>query len=329
MRRADGSPAGRAARALRLARAVGVAVAWASFAATPARAADPPPSTQAAWATAQSGGAGAAAVGAVSVRDDRDRIVTLARPARRIVSLAPHATEMLFALGAGERVVAVDRSSDHPPEARRRPALAALPRPDPERLAALSPDLVVLWGPGAGGDLADRIAALGPAVYVSDPRSLEAVATTLERLGVLAGAAPAARAQAAGLRERIAALRARHAHGPAVPVFVQVWSRPLMTLSDRDAIGDALRACGARNVFGGLSTAAAQVDPEAVVRRAPRLVLAFDGDEGRNVWRRVGLLAPQGKAEWLRVDPVLQRPAPRALDELERACDAIARRREG
>lgn len=264
---------------------------------------------------------------ALTVADDLGRTVQLSAPATRIVALAPHATELLFEIGAGGRLVAVERNSDYPPQVRTLPSLSALPRPDPERVLAYAPDLVVLWGAGGVRDLARRLEALGVAVFVSEPRSLDGIANTIERLGVLTGTGPRAAALAGGLRNRIAALRSRHGQRTPVPVFVQVWSRPLMTLSDRDPIGDALAACGARNVFGALPQAAAEVDPEAVLRRAPRVIIGFDPETGRRRWETLGVLAPQGALHYVAADRVLQRPVPRALDALETLCAEIERAR--
>jgi len=264
---------------------------------------------------------------ALKVIDDLGRTVQLSAPASRIVTLAPHATELLFEIGAGAQLVAVERNSDHPPQARALPTLSAWPRPDPERLLALAPDLVVLWGAGDVQPLARRLETLGITVFVSTPRSFAAIADTLERLGVLTGTGPRADRIATTLRARIADLRAQHAQRARVPVFVQVWSRPLMTLSDRDLIGDALAACGARNVFGGLAQASAEVDPEAVLQRAPRLIIGFDADAGRERWERLGVLAPQGTVAYVQGDRVLQRPVARALDALEALCTEIARAR--
>lgn len=272
--------------------------------------------------------AGTPATATVRLVDDWQRSVTLPDAPARIVSLAPHATELLFAAGAGARVVAVDRSSDQPPEARRLPTLAAHPRPDTERLLALRPDLVVLWGAAADRTLVQRLEGLGMRVFVSEPRALEDVASTLERFGALGDANAQAQAQAAAGRFRAAVqdLRARHAQREPVPVFVQVWRRPLITLSDRDTFGDVLRVCGARNVFGAERLPAPQVNPEAVLLRAPRLVLAFgEATEApsREPWERLGLLAPVGPAGFVRIDPAVQRPTPRLLEPMTRLCEAV------
>ncbi|HWS74200.1 MAG TPA: helical backbone metal receptor, partial [Quisquiliibacterium sp.] len=267
----------------------------------------------------------ARAQGALRLVDDWQRVIELPQAPRRIVSLAPHATELLFAAGAGARVVAVDRSSDHPAEVRRLPSIAAHPRPDPERLLAVSPDLVVVWGAAADRELVARLRGFGLPVFVSEPRSLEDVAATLERFAALGDAPGRARDEARRLREAVASLRARHAQRSPVPVFVQVWSRPLITLSDRDTFADVLRTCGARNVFGAERMPAPQVGAEEVIRRAPRLILAFGGagQDGREPWARLGMLSPEGPVGFARIDPAIQRPTPRVLEPMARLCEAI------
>ena len=116
-----------------------------------------------------------------------------------------------------------------------------------------------------------------------------------------------------------------------MPVFVQVWSRPLITLSDRDTFADVLRTCGARNVFGAERMPAPQVGPEAVMRRAPRLIVAFGGagQDGREPWARLGMLSPEGPVGFARVDPAIQRPTPSLLEPMARLCEAVDAVRAG
>ncbi len=267
--------------------------------------------------------------GATSVIDDWGRVVRWQHTPQRIVSLAPHATELLFSAGAGPAVVAVDRYSDHPAAVRRLARIASYPVPDREALLALSPDLVVLWGAAANREQVARLEALGMNVFVSDPRGLEAIASTLERFARL-GADPKAGVRAARrLRERVAALRERYEGAAQVPVFVQVWARPLLTLSDRDTIGDALRVCGARNLFGDMAAAAPRVGVEAVLAASPRLIVAIDAKADRSLWDSLGVLAPQGAAEFAAVDASIQRPSERIVTAIEQLCAAVdhARRR--
>jgi iron complex transport system substrate-binding protein len=262
---------------------------------------------------------------AAAVVDDWGRVVRWERAPQRIVSLAPHATELLFAAGAGERVVAVDAHSDRPQAARRLARVSSYPAPDREALLALRPDLVVLWGAAADREQVGRLEALGLAVFVSEPRTLEAIAGTLERFGRLGGD-PAQGARAAErLRERVGSLRARYQRGATVPVFVQAWSRPLITLSDRDTIGDALRICGARNLFADLPVAAPQVGIEAVLAASPRLIVSIEPRADRSIWDGLGMLAPRGSIEFAAVDASIQRPTERIVPAIEALCEAVDR----
>src|SRR5215472_1912696 len=133
--------------------------------------------------------------------------VVLAQPATRIISLAPHATELLFAAGAGDRVVGVLSPADWPPEARHLPRVGDARALDLERIVALSPDLAVAWPYLAPAQI-ERLRALGLPIYVSDPHTPEAIAADIERLGALAGSSDAAGARAAAFRAKLSALRA-------------------------------------------------------------------------------------------------------------------------
>lgn len=271
--------------------------------------------------------ASAQALASTPVRDDWGRVLRFERPPSRIVSLAPHATELLFAAGAGPQLVAVDANSDEPAQARALPRIPSLPAPDAERLLALRPDLVVLWGAGSSAGTVARLESLGIRVFVSDPRRLDDVAATLRRFASLSADPARARAQASAVEREVAALRARFAARVPVKVFLQVWSRPLVTLSDRDPVGDSLRACGAVNVFADSVAAAPQVGVELVLQAGPRLVAVLDVQGGDEPWSSLGLLAPRGPFAIVHLDAVLQRPVPRMLPVLTRLCEAVDRQR--
>jgi len=267
---------------------------------------------------------GQAFAATLDLRDDWGRRIALPGPPARIVSLAPHATELLFAVGAGPRIVAVDPYSDFPPAARTLPHVTGYPQLDLERLLALMPNLVVVWGPGVTRARVDRMAALGLAVFVSEPRTLDDVAAALDAFAPLSGTPRTGHAAAREFRRRLAAIRADHAGLRPLRVFVQFSSTPLLTLSDRDLIGDALRSCGAVNVFGDLPIAAPQVDPEAVITARPQLVLAADGPASAQRWRELGLLEPRGTARFAAFEAtVIERPGPRAIDALAHLCTVI------
>jgi iron complex transport system substrate-binding protein len=250
----------------------------------------------------------------------------LSRP-ERIVSLAPHTTELLFAAGAGSRVVAVDPASDFPPAASLLPRVAAWPRPDLEGLRGAAPDLVVLWGAGLRAEQRESIARVAP-VWVSEPSRLEAIPLALRQLGRVVGEPEVANLEALQFSQRLGALRASLASGARVRVFYQAWARPLITVSNRDLIGDAIRFCGGQNVFGQEAAAARQVDPEAVRAARPQLVVLGDGS---TVDAPGGEALERWRQRWIAPAPVvvaispdlLQRPTPRVLEGVERLCEAI------
>ena len=258
-----------------------------------------------------------------TLTDDWGRTLRFAQRPLRIVSLAPHATELLFSAGAGNRVVAADLHSDYPEAARAIPRVSSYPAPDPEQLIALGPDLVVIWGAAAAADRVARLERLGLKVFVSEPRSLDAIATGVERFARLADDPASGLARAHRFRARLEALRALHAARAPVPVFVQAWARPLLTLSDRDTIGDALRSCGARNVFGAMTAAAPQVGAETVLAASPRLIVAIDAGADASQWEALRVLRPHGAIAFARIDPAIQRPTERMLPALERLCEAV------
>jgi iron complex transport system substrate-binding protein len=197
-------------------------------------------------------GASTAAHADVTARDDDGNTVTLAAPAQRVISLAPHATELVYAAGGGAKLVGTVTYSDYPPAARAVPRIGNNKALDLERIAALKPDLIVAWRHGNAERQTDALRALHIPLFFSEPRHLDDIATSLGRLGALLGTQPAADAAAAAFRRDIAALRARYAARAPVTVFFQVWDRPLMTLNGAHLISDAIELCGGRNVFASL-----------------------------------------------------------------------------
>ncbi len=182
---------------------------------------------------------------AIVVGDDAGRSVTLERPAQRIVSLSPHATELLFAAGAGARVVGVAAYSDYPPAATPLPQVGDAHALDLERILALRPDLVVAWLSGNSRQQVERLEASGIAVYFSEPRTAPDVATNLERLGQVAGTADAGRAAAQRYRAELAKLEQDYRGARPVKLFYEIWHAPVMTLSGRHFVSDILARCGA------------------------------------------------------------------------------------
>lgn len=225
----------------------------------------------------------------VTVVDDVGRTVTLAQPARRVVSLAPHVTELLFAAGGGARVVGAVNYSDHPAAAKKLPQVGSYNKLDFERVLALKPDLIVVWHSGNPTRQVEQLERLGIPVFHSEPGRLDQIGDSLLRLGRLLGTEPAAQAAAREHGDRIAALKARYAGRPPVTVFYQVWPRPLYTLNDDHIASDMVRLCGGRNLFGALKTIAPEVGVEAVIEADPEVILVGGRDKpddpGGKMWQ--------------------------------------------
>ena len=264
----------------------------------------------------------------VAVTDDLGERVVLAQPARRIVSLAPHVTELLFAAGAGAQVVGTVEYSDFPPEAKTIRRVGGYSRLDFEAILALKPDLAVGWASGNGLDTLQRLRELGVPVFASQPGTLPELGATIEKLGVLAGTPAAARQSAADFRARLAALRARYAGRDEVSVFYAIWNRPPITVNDAHLISDVIRLCGGRNVFGRLRALAPAINEEDVVRADPEAIVASGiGDEPPewlDDWKRWPRLTAVARGNLYVVPPqLIQRATPRVLDGAERLCAAL------
>ncbi len=223
---------------------------------------------------------------AVSVVDDLGRTVALARPAARIVSLSPHATELLYAVGSGARLVGVAAYSDFPPEAQRLPQVGDAHALDLERVLALKPDLVIAWATGGNRAQVARLEQAGLTVFYSEPRRAEDVATNLQRLSLLTGAGPAGEAAAQRVREELAALADAYRDAWPVSLFYEIWHEPLMTLNGQHIVSDLLGRCGARNVFAGLPTLAPAVSLEAVLAAKPDVIVSSAGEQALRDWQR-------------------------------------------
>jgi iron complex transport system substrate-binding protein len=263
----------------------------------------------------------------IIVRDDIGTTVKLAAPAQRIVSLAPHATELLFAVGAGRRIVGTLDTSDWPPAAKAIPRVGDSRALDLERIVALAPDLVVTW-PWTAPAQVEVLRARGIAVFTTMPATIDGIAVDLERLGALTGDPAAGWREAESLRKRIDETRARRAGAPRVRVFYEIWDAPLYTVGGKHLITQAIEACGGENVFAALSLPAPAVDVEAVLASRPDAIIAGTDGAARPAWlddwRRWKELPAVANDRLYVVDAdLLHRPGPRFPAGVDALCAAI------
>jgi iron complex transport system substrate-binding protein len=266
----------------------------------------------------------ASAFASVEVEDDFGNKVVLKAPATRIASLAPHATELLFAAGAGSRIVAVGAFSDFPQEAARLPVVSDAFAINTEALLAARPDVVVLWHSGSSPKQREQLRALGLPVFVSEPKRLGDITSSVMRLAKLAGTEAAAAPAVARLTGRVEQLRNRFASARPVPTLVAMGDASILTFNREHFVSDVITLCGGVNVFADHALLAPQVPREAIVAAAPEVIIRPAGAKNSappKSWQTLPL--PSAKrihavnADWL------LRPAPRLIDAAERVCEII------
>ena len=261
----------------------------------------------------------------IQVIDDEGRQISLAQPARRIISLAPSLTELLYAAGAGDRLVAVVEYSDYPPEAEQLPRIGRHDMLDLERILALEPDLIVAWQSGNPRASINRLRELGLTVYSAEPRSLEAIPGHILSLGLLAGTQSIADQAAEEFQSSYLELQERYSTKVPVRTFYQIWNVPLMTAGGNELINDIITLCGGENVFADISLIAPKVSVEAVLQRNPSAIVASGMDEEHPEWLDEWLAWPSLEAvangNLFFVPPdLLQRHTPRALLGAQQMC---------
>lgn len=275
--------------------------------------------------------AAAAAAAPITLSDDLGNTVVLSAPAARIVALAPSVTEIVYAAGAGGRLVGVSAYSDWPPSARGLPVVGNAFRIDLERIAALRPDLVIAWASATPPSARRALARLGLPVLLFAPRRLADIAAEIRLVGKAAGTEQtAARAAAAFLRAR-ARLARTYAPRRPVSVFYEISPDPLYTVGGKQIISQVLRLCGGRNVFAGLGTLAPVVEEGAVLARDPQVILTPARPRGRESlarWKRWPWLTAVKHGNLFTVPgDLLARPAPRILAGAAAVCRDLQRAR--
>jgi iron complex transport system substrate-binding protein len=255
--------------------------------------------------------------------------LALAAPAKRIITLAPNLTELVFAAGAGDRLVAVVEYSNYPPEARQIPRVGDAFRVDLERIAELEPDLVIAWKSGNPQAALQKLTQLDISVWQIEITRPQEIPAAVENISRAAGSETIGRPAARQMRQRLKTLKHRNADKTPVDYFYQVAARPLYTVSGNHIISRSLEICGGVNVFSELPALAPQVTVESVIVVNPQAMIAPD-TKGEipalaswSGWPR--LQATQNNNFiYLPADEISQ-ATPRLLDSMELACELLDR----
>lgn len=265
---------------------------------------------------------------AITVRDDDGKDVTIRQPARRVIALAPHVAELLYAAGGAQHIIAAVDYADYPEQAKLLPRVGNNRQIDLERVVALKPDLIVVWLHGSSERQVEQIRALGIPMFHSEPKKLDDIAASVSRLGKLMGTETVADAAAAKIRADLAALRANYAARPPVRLFYQVWDKPLYTLNGTHIVSDAVRLCGGENIFGKLKVTAPMVGVEAVLQEDPEAIFSTadrsDDEGGVGIWRQFPNMTAVRRANLFRVDGnLLNRAGPRMIAGAASLCEKL------
>lgn len=246
--------------------------------------------------------------------------------AQRVISLTPHITELVFAVGAGDKLVATVSSSDYPPAARRLPRIGDGLSVNTEHLLAMQPDLVIAWHPtGAALALSSTLQRLSIPLIYAQPTTLTDIPLIMRRLGDLLGTPTTAQAAAQALDERIASLRARYATLSPVSVFIEIGNTPLYTIGKDSLLNDVLAICGGVNIYADAAVAAPLVSTEEVLVRQPLAVITGGTDPLRlaarqQAWAKLNLQAAKRQHVYAIDSDALFRPGPRLIDAAETLC---------
>ena len=272
-----------------------------------------------------------------SFTDEIGRKVEVPTVVKRIVSLAPNLTEIVFALGEGDHLAGDTDFCDYPAEATQKPRVGGPINPNLEQVVALAPDLVLATKAINRRETVEALARIGLPVFVTDPHSVDDVIASIERIGKVLDADKNAALLTEGLRERLSALDRRIAGAAPRRVLFVVWSDPLISVGSGTFIADALRRAGARSVVDA-SAEWPRINFEEIVRLQPEFLVfasehhtdtqhALNSLRMRPGWRDLDALR---RGNIVIVSDAINRPAPRlveAVEQLARAFhpDSIAR----
>lgn len=269
-------------------------------------------------------------VSALTVMDDLGVELRFDGPAQRVISLSPHLTELMYSIGAGDRLVGSVRGSDFPVEAAGIREIGDSSGLDFERILHSRPDFVLAWGSGNRSVDIARLRALGLRVLVLEPQRLEDIPRHLRLLGDLTGLGGQAQAVALELERRVDALRDRYTGRAPVRVLFEIWHRPLFTVNGDHIISKVLALCAAQNIFADLPRLAGEVSVEqALVMDPDAIVVGSEADDaGVNNWTEFSYLKAVRTGNVFTVSAdLITRQTARIVDAAERMCAGLDKAR--
>jgi iron complex transport system substrate-binding protein len=267
------------------------------------------------------------ATGPITATDDSGHQVTLASPAARVVSLAPANTEIAFAIGAGDKLVAGTSYDDYPAAAKALPKIGDFQSPSVEKIVSFQPDLVLATG-GIQSGLRAKLENLGIKVFVVNPSTLDGVYSDMTALGRLLGVSGQATTVVDSMKQRAAAVEQKVAGLARPTVFVEIYSKPLMTAGTGTFIDNLIALAGGTNIGSAAGSGYPTFSEEVLLKDDPDVYIATTGSMASpgQIARRSGydgLKAVQDGRVYVIDDDLLVRPGPRLIDGLEQLAQMI------
>ena len=247
---------------------------------------------------------------------------------KKVVSLAPHITELLYSAGAGEHIVGVVEFSNFPEAAKSKPIIGNYHGINIEKLLQLNPDIIIAWDGGSRLQDIEKLKRLGFNVIFSNPRSLNDISAEITKFATLLGTQKVAMPTIQRIDKTLLNLQMTYANKDKIGVFYQIWQRPLMTINKKQFISQAIELCGARNVFSDLPLLAAEVNIESVLQRNPQIIL-LGGEKAtqetwRKDWQKIKQIEAVNNNHIYKINADLyQRPTERFVMQLEKLCQTI------
>jgi vitamin B12 transport system substrate-binding protein len=254
------------------------------------------------------------------------------KPKTRIVALAPHIVEMLFDIGAGDKIIGTVTYADYPKAALDIPRVGSYHGMQIEKILALNPDLVIVWKSGNSQSDIDKMKRLGLKVVMSNPENIADVATELRYYGELTGNQKQAETVALAYEKRLKKLRDANADNKPIPVFYQLWSEPMMTVNGTTWINQLIEVCQGVNVFADNATPYPKLSIENVIVAQPHLMILPDenADKPQPIidWHKWPEIPAVKNNKFIHVDAdLLHRFSTRMLSGIEDMCEKIDQHR--
>jgi iron complex transport system substrate-binding protein len=263
----------------------------------------------------------------ISLSDDLGEQVVLRKPATRVISLAPHITELIYSLGAEKQLVGTVKYSDHPPEASSLPRIGDAFSLNIESVLALKPDLIIAWHTGGNNRPIERLRSLGIPVYTNEAKRLVGIGKAIRDIATMLGI------EQRGVelqREFTASLEKSRVIEQRSPViFFQISDQELYTVSSEHLIGQAINHCGGQNLFSDISPNVSQVNQEMILANQPDVIVVTQRPGNESAWVKIwrGFDGTHYRVDTIDPD-LISRPSLRMMDGIAAICKIVSAARQ-